>query len=145
MISQTSEYALRAVVHLARAEGERRTTEEIAASTSVPAPYLSKVLQALVRAGLVRSRRGRKGGFELARTPRNLSVYDVIEAVDPLQRIESCPLGLPEHSECLCALHQRIDAAIAAAEAAFRSTSMAELLADPGPQWPLGSTKVTGG
>jgi Rrf2 family protein len=60
----------------------------------VPAGYLSKVLQSLGRAQLVNSQRGLHGGFTLARAPSELTVWEVIQAVDPLQRIRSCPLGL---------------------------------------------------
>ena len=65
MISQTAEYALRAIVYLAGQELPQ-TTQQIAATTRVPAGYLSKVLQALARGGLVHSQRGLHGGFTLA-------------------------------------------------------------------------------
>jgi Rrf2 family protein len=90
--------------------------------------YLSKVLQQLVRAGLLSSLRGLGGGFSLARPPSELSVYDVVQAVDPVERIRECPLGLAGHKEHLCALHQRLDTVMGMVEGSFRSTSMAELL-----------------
>ena len=62
MISQTVEYALRAMVHLAREAPGARTTDQVARTTRVPRAYLSKVLQSLRRAGLVRSQRGIGGG-----------------------------------------------------------------------------------
>jgi Rrf2 family protein len=139
MISQTAEYALRAAVHLARSTPQRRTGEQISGTTGVPYAYLAKVMQALVRAGIVDSRRGRNGGFRLQRPNAEINILEIINAVDPLQRIESCPLDLPEHCDRLCALHERIDAALKASEDAFRATSLAQILADPGPQWPLGA------
>ena len=63
MISQTAEYALRAVVFLSMNVDAAFTTQQIAVATKVPAAYLSKVMQSLVRAGLVRSQRGLGGGF----------------------------------------------------------------------------------
>src|SRR5579872_3868613 len=97
MISQTSEYALRAVVHLALWTEEPQTAQQIATATKTPLPYLSKVLQSLRRAGIVHSQRGLHGGCLLAKSPEDLSVYEVIQAVDPWKRITTCPLGLPQH------------------------------------------------
>ncbi|NUQ01687.1 MAG: Rrf2 family transcriptional regulator, partial [Armatimonadetes bacterium] len=94
MISQTAEYALRAIVCLAAQPEGRLTTPQIAGATRVPAGYLSKVLQLLGRAGLVRSQRGLGGGFVLARPAELISVLDVVNAVDPIQRITGCPLEL---------------------------------------------------
>lgn len=138
MISQTTEYALRAVVCLARAGHERRTVHELASATAVPEGYLAKVMQQLAHAGVVDSQRGRHGGFTLARPARELSVLAVIAAVDPLPRIHRCPLGLPEHEDRLCALHRRVDREMQRVEAAFAATTFADLLAEPGPHWPLG-------
>lgn len=131
MLSQTSEYALRAAVFLANDGGGPRTAAEIARAASVPAGYLAKVLGLLARAGLVSSQRGLGGGFALSRTPRDVSVLEVVNAVDPLRRIERCPLGLPEHRRALCPLHKKLDDAYAAIEASFRGTSLAELAAQP--------------
>lgn len=69
MFSQTVEYALRAVVHLAAESPRARTTDQIATATLVPKAYLSKVLQALVRGGVVKSQRGLGGGIALAQPP----------------------------------------------------------------------------
>jgi Rrf2 family transcriptional regulator, nitric oxide-sensitive transcriptional repressor len=136
MISQTAEYALRAIVFLAD-RGQARTTQEIAAATFVPASYLSKVMQALSRAHVVRSQRGLHGGFTLASSPDELSVWDVIEAVDPLQRIRTCPLGLKSHGTRLCPLHRRLDDALALVEKAFRESTVGDLLREPAKSKPL--------
>jgi Rrf2 family transcriptional regulator, nitric oxide-sensitive transcriptional repressor len=130
MFSQTAEYALRAVAYLAE-QGESRTVAQIAAATKVPPSYLSKVLQSLVRAQLVVSQRGLHGGFQLARATDQLCVFDIIQAVDPLQRIQTCPLELPQHARKLCPLHQRMDDALAQVELAFRKTTFAEVLETP--------------
>jgi Rrf2 family transcriptional regulator, nitric oxide-sensitive transcriptional repressor len=136
MISQTVEYALRAVVYLAK-EAEPRTTGQIAGATQVPAPYLSKVLQGLSKAGIVRSQRGVGGGITLIPTPDALTILDVVTAVDPLQRIITCPLGLDAHGIRLCALHRRLDDALEHVESAFRNSTLADVLADPNPSIPL--------
>jgi Rrf2 family protein len=130
MFSQTAEYALRAVVYLASQEGEAQTTQQIAARTKVPAGYLSKVLQNLSRVGLVAAQRGLHGGFSLACDPEELTIWDIIQAVDPVRRITRCPLGLEGHIK-LCPLHRRLDQAIALVEKALKESTLAELLAEP--------------
>lgn len=138
MISQTAEYALRAVVCLAAAPDYRLTTPQVAEVTRAPAGYLAKVLQALVRHGIVTSQRGLGGGFVLARTPDQITVLEVINAVDPIRRIESCPLKLASHGTTLCPLHHRLDEAIAKVERIFAETTMAELIAEPTTSEPFG-------
>jgi Rrf2 family protein len=141
MLSQTLEYALRAVAFLAQAGAQARTAQEIAEATRVPANYLAKVLGQLARAGVVSSQRGLGGGFALARPAGDLSILEVAAAVDPIQRITGCPLDLPEHANALCALHSRLDGALASIEASFRSSCVADLVAAPAgrggpPAWP---------
>jgi len=137
MFSQTVEYALRAVVHLSSVAPQAQTTDQIAATTLVPKAYLSKVLQALVRGGIVHSQRGGAGGMTLIKPPAKLSILDVVNAVEPIQRIKTCPLGLKTHGHKLCPLHRRIDNALAATEKAFANTTLAEVLADPSKSKPL--------
>lgn len=137
MLSQTVEYALRAVVHLAIHSPQPQTTGEIAAATQVPTAYLSKVLQGLREKGIVRLQRGVGGGVSLARGPQELTILDVVNAVDPIRRITTCPLDLKAHGVRLCALHRRMDDALQHMESAFRETTLAELLEDPNPSVPL--------
>jgi Rrf2 family nitric oxide-sensitive transcriptional repressor len=137
MISQTVEYALRAVTHLAQQSPEACTTEEIADVTRVPRAYLSKVLQALVRGGVVHSQRGIGGGMALTKSPSELTILEVVNAVDPIQRIRTCPLGLASHGIHLCPLHARLDSAMALVEEAFRKSTLAEVLAEPSRSTPL--------
>lgn len=139
MISQTAEYALRAVACLARRPDEPQTTRAIAASTRVPIDYLAKVMQTLVRAGLVSSRRGIHGGFLLERPANRITILDVVDAVDPLQRIRKCPLGLEEHGANLCPLHRRLDEAMADIEKTLDGTHISEILESPDGRAPLGS------
>ena len=137
MFSQTVEYALRAVVNLAMKAPEPQTTASIAEATQVPAPYLSKVLQGLREQGIVHLQRGIGGGVSLTRAPSELTILDIVNAVDPIQRIRHCPLALSAHGTNLCALHFRMDKALESMETAFRSTTLAELLNDPNPSIPL--------
>ncbi|UUO07465.1 Rrf2 family transcriptional regulator [Blastopirellula sp. J2-11] len=137
MFSQTVEYALRAVCHLAYIAPESCTTEEIATGTKVPLAYLSKVLQGLAKAGVVRSQRGIGGGMSLIKRPDELTILEVVNAVDPIQRIRTCPLGLSTHGVKLCPLHRRLDNALKSVEEAFGGTTLAEVIAEPSESIPL--------
>ena len=144
LISQTAEYALRAIVHLAYHAGDPQTNRQIADATRVSAGYLSKVLQSLGRAELVVAQRGIGGGFVLSRSPEKITVLDVVNAVDPIQRIMLCPLGLKAHGKDLCALHRKLDDAMATIEEAFHSTTIADILKTPGNSRPLCDVTVRG-
>ena len=131
MFSRTAEYALRAVVFLAEGSETRYTTQAIAHTTQIPPGYLSKVLNSLARAGVLTAQRGLYGGFILSRSPTQISVLEVIQAVDPLKRIVKCPLNLEAHKDQLCPLHSRLDASIAMIQADLERSSIADLLSRP--------------
>ena len=142
MFSKTIEYALRAMAHLVecdlRGQGGQ-SVAQIAARTLVPEAYLSKVLQGLARAGLIYSQRGVGGGFRVAQAASEITILEVVAAVEPIARIKSCPLGLPAHSDALCPLHQKMDDALALIEAQFADTTLAQLLGENfGKEAPLG-------
>lgn len=137
MISQTAEYALRAIVFLADHAEEAKTAEAIAKETRVPVGYLAKIMHSLAKAGLVTSQRGIYGGFTLNREPKTLSVYDVVQAVDPINRINECPLGVEGHGSALCPLHRGLDNAMAAVEMAFRKMTIHQVLNQPNSTRPL--------
>ncbi len=141
VISQTVEYALRAVVHLASVAPTPQTTDQIAEITKVPRAYLSKVVQALGRAGIAHSQRGVGGGIALAKSPEEITILEVVNAVDPIGRIHTCPLGIAAHGTHLCPLHRRLDDALAEVETAFGATTLAEILADPSRSVPLCSVR----
>ncbi len=145
MLSQTVEYALRAVVQLASIAPEASTTAELALVTQVPAAYLAKVLQALVKAGIVESHRGASGGVSLAHSPEDLTILDIVNATDPIPRIRTCPLDLKSHGTKLCPLHRRLDAALAQVEQAFGKTTLAEVLGDSSTIKPLCEVHVKRG
>jgi len=134
VITQTAEYALRAVVYLAD-QDEPKTTFVIAEATQVPAGYLSKVMQGLNKAGLVQSQRGLHGGFVLLQKPEKLTVLCVVNAVEPIRRFHECPLGL--HGKNLCPLHRKLDDAAKAIEATFGETTISDMTDVPGHRKPL--------
>lgn len=137
MLSQTVEYALRSIVQMAYLAPKTATAEEIAGATKVPVPYLRKVLQQLRKAGLIESQRGIGGGVRLVADPSEVTILDVVNAVDPIQRIHTCPLDLKSHGRKLCPLHARMDAAMAEMEEAFRGTTLDDVLREPTKSVPL--------
>jgi Rrf2 family protein len=132
MISQTAEYALRAVVFLGHQMGQPCTTANLADDIGAPPDYLAKVMQGLSRAGIVSSQRGLHGGFKLARQPGELTILDVVNAVDAFHRVDHCPLDRPSHNSGLCPLHRRIDDVMAVAEQTLKETTIADVLEEPG-------------
>ena len=82
-ISRKVDYALRAIVYLALQPDQQPVpVKEIAARRRIPRKFLEKIVQDLIRSGLVRSHRGARGGCTLARPPRNISFRDIIESVE---------------------------------------------------------------
>lgn len=132
MFSATMEYALRAVVFLAAQNGKPCVNHEIAAAMQVPTGYMAKVLQNLRRAGLVKSQRGLKGGFLLARASTEITILDVVNSVDPVPRITQCPLALKEHKDQLCPLHAQLDKAAAMVEEVFGDHTIEEMVITAG-------------
>lgn len=121
MFSATMEYALRAVVYLAAQSGRACVSQEIAEAMQVPQGYMAKVLQNLRRSGILHSQRGLNGGFVLKRPADKITILDVVNAVDTVPRVKSCPLGLKEHRHQLCPLHKQLDEAGACIERVFSS------------------------
>lgn len=115
------------MVALATRTGEPRTVRQIAQASRVPLDYLSKVLHSLARAGIVSGQRGRGGGFQAVRPAGEITVLEVVTAVDPLRRIRTCPLGLQAHGENLCPLHRKLDDAVRSVEEAFAATTIQSL------------------
>ena len=105
--SKPCEYAIRTLCYLAQSSDHSTTQgSEIAEAEGLPAPVLGKVLQELVRKGLLESRRGPGGGFRLARRPELITLRDVVAAIDGLDQFLECAVGL-EHcdDDAPCPLH----------------------------------------
>ena len=128
MLPKTAEYGLRAAVWLGRTPNTLQSADQLAKATRVPRRYLHKVLQDLVKAGLVRSQSGPGGGYALTRPPDEITILDAVNAAGGIERIRTCPLGLDSHRS-LCPLHEELDKAYAMMENAFSRVSVAEVLA----------------
>ena len=129
MISQTSEYALRAALFLAaRDDDSPASAHEISDAVRVPVGYLQKILRMLAKQGILVAQRGTNGGFALAKVATSISVLDVLRASDTeIQRITRCPLGIKGHTN-LCSLHRLLDDELARTERTFAGTTLADLL-----------------
>jgi Rrf2 family protein len=93
-INRSTDYAVRVMIHLALLPpGERANREKLAGLAEVPAEFLGKVLQTLARAGLLLSRRGAEGGFELARAASRITMLDVVEALEGTLHLNECLTG----------------------------------------------------
>jgi Rrf2 family protein len=93
-LTRAADYAVRVMVHLATMPAEKRTfLPDLAQATSTPESFLSKVLQALTRAELISSRRGKAGGFAILPRGRAASMREVIEAIDGPICLNVCVTG----------------------------------------------------
>lgn len=112
-LGRRGDYAIRAALMLACHHGEGRVkSRQISEVMEIPGPYVPHVLGALVRAGLVNSTAGPRGGYELARPPAEISVLALVEAAEGDIRARVCPLrGGPCHWHDACALHDDWSAA----------------------------------
>ncbi len=116
--------------------GNPVSADHLAEQTKVPRRYLTRVLQELAAAGLVQSRPGPGGGYELVGATDVITILDVVNTVAPIERIRACPLGLKSHT-ALCPLHAELDKAYAATEAAFAGVTIKDLVDSASPITPL--------
>ena len=137
-LSKKADYALIAMKHLAL-RGDRRTAgsasaREIAELYDIPIELLAKVLQRLVRRGLLASHQGTRGGYQLARTPSQISVADVIQAIDGPVAVTACST---EEAQCeqfaKCNVRDPLWRVRERILAALGECTIAELAADPPP------------
>lgn len=90
-ITRQADYALRAMLYLARIEGgERAATSQIAKEKEIPPSFLAKIISQLSIAGLIQTSRGARGGVRLAREPKNISLLEVVEAIDGPITLNEC-------------------------------------------------------
>ncbi|MFU8841424.1 MAG: RrF2 family transcriptional regulator [Nitriliruptoraceae bacterium] len=128
-LGKRADYTVRAMVDLARHYGTgRRKTSEIAEEMDIPVSYLPQLLAELVRAGLVTSVAGRKGGYVLARLPEEISLLDAIEVADGPMIAMVCVLrGGPCRWEDSCAIHEPWARAQQAFRDSLATTTFAEV------------------
>jgi len=93
-ITRQADYALRAVLYLSRLEANQRaSTSQIAEEQSIPPSFLAKIISQLSVAGLITTSRGARGGVALARNPAEISLLEVVEAIDGPIMLNECTLN----------------------------------------------------
>ena len=112
LFSKPCEYALQAVAFLAlKPRGEMTSIKDLTERFEIPYHFLAKILQRLARKGLLVSLKGPRGGFALAMSPKEITLFHIVEAVDGLAFMNTCVLGF---SECggshPCAVHEKWEA-----------------------------------
>ena len=136
MLSLRAKYALKAMVYLAQQRGdEPLSVTDVASRTNVPRPFLEQILSDLKRRNLLISRRGKQGGFLLARKPQDISFADIIRHVDGPLALAPCASRTAYRPcpECrdvkTCELRRTFIAARDATAAVLENTNLADLLA----------------
>ena len=109
LFTRPCQYAIRAMAHFVSYDkGRLCQAQEIARSQNIPGPFLATVLGDLVRADLMRSYKGPKGGFCLARPAHQITLYQIMEAVGSLSSLTRCAVGLEDcKGDNLCPLHDQ--------------------------------------
>ena len=109
IFSKKCEYGLQAILYLSAKEpGQIISSDEIAQSLSIPKEFVSKILQSLTESGIVLSKKGKAGGFALAKEPGKIRLIDIVAAIDGLGIFNSCVLGFPKCSpDHPCPLHEK--------------------------------------
>jgi Rrf2 family protein len=134
MLSQTVEYALRAVLYIAREHPRPVSVSDIARAVEAPRGYLAKILGDLARAGVLGSSRGPNGGFRLASAPDAVALSDIVGTIEG-RDARRCLLG---HGKCgenpTCTAHARWAPVANEVDAFFGETTLADLLHTPTPQ-----------
>jgi Rrf2 family protein len=111
-ITRAGEYGVLGLMHLARCSpGQRAMIDEVSRQQRIPKSFLAKIFQNLAKAGLVRSIRGSHGGFALLKSPDEISVLEVIEAVEGKIVLQRCRMDKPDCKHAggcaLCSLFER--------------------------------------
>lgn len=128
LYSKECSYAIRALTHLARHAERRCLAKEIAQEEEIPYFFLSKILKNLARAGFLRSTKGPRGGFQLARPATEITLYAIREAVDGNDDLDACAVGLAEcNATAPCPLHDSFKPLRERIKAYLQSTTLAAM------------------
>ncbi len=131
-LSKLSDYAVVVLSHLARGEGKLVTAAELAEATAVPEPTVAKVLKLLVRGGIIVSVRGAAGGYMMERCPREISIRELIVALEGPIAVTSCLEG--GDSECqltgVCSMQGRWQKVNSAILKTLDAMPLSDLLSD---------------
>src|SRR3954453_3484757 len=100
IFTSPTEYAIRGLSEMAmRGDDQRVMLDDLVAGTNLPRDFMAKVFQRLVHAGLLRSAKGRGGGFSLARPAHQITMMQIMEALDGPQTMDRCVVGLEKFND----------------------------------------------
>jgi Rrf2 family protein len=106
LLSKSAEYGIRAVLYIASNQNKLIALRDISKELKVPHHFLAKIVQKLVKAGIIKSKKGKKGGLRLGKKPSKLKIIEVISIIDGEAIFKECVLGLPDCSDKKpCAVH----------------------------------------
>jgi len=132
-LSKSFGYALRGILYIAVMQDEHRKVqiEEIAKKLSVPKHFLGKIMQQIVKAGLLKSTKGPYGGFSLTGQTLNFSVIDLIKITDGMDQFGFCVLKLKHCDRSNpCPLHHEMDRIRTDLLRVFTKTTIGDLVKD---------------
>ncbi len=133
MLSNTSKYAIRAVIYLALfASPEKKAgIKEISEGLHIPTPFLGKILQVLAKQGVLHSTKGPNGGFHLRKPAMDISVIEIIEIIDGTDSFTNCVVRTsPCSDEFPCSLHDKIAPLREEMKGVFQTETIADLASE---------------
>ena len=130
-VNKLTDYAMVVLIDIACADG-RRSAHQVSDHTGIPLPTVAKLMKSLNKAGLVASQRGATGGYALGRQPREISVADVIEAVEGPIALTACADTSDESCsmQSSCLVQGKWNRVNSAVRAALSDVTLAEMIAD---------------
>ena len=131
IFSNATEYAIRGLSELgARGVSGPVMLDELVAGTDLPRDFLAKIFQKLVRAGILKSAKGRGGGFSLAKPQHEITLIDIVEAIEGPQLLDACVVGLDKCSDQMpCSQHDLYKPIRQRLKDYLRTTTLADLAA----------------
>jgi len=137
MLSNTCKYAVRALIYLGKysADGTKIGIKKISTDLAIPTPFLSKILQNLVKQNVLVSTKGPNGGFGIGQKTTDISLYDIVRIVDGEDFFKNCLIGLQpcsthENNEKPCPIHSRFSPIRAQLIQFYQETTISEILGD---------------
>ena len=130
-LTRAADYGVRAMIQLGSEDpGTRSSLSELARAAEVSPAFLSKVLQRLVKAGFIASRRGKRGGFEMLDRGRDASLLEILDALDGIPALNLCLLDGSCHRSPWCPTHPVWKEAQERMREVLSAASLAQLVAE---------------
>lgn len=133
MLSNTSKYALRAVIYLAlyASDTKKIGIKEISDKLGIPTPFLGKILQILARHHILKSTKGPHGGFSLERPAMDISLMEIVEIIDGTDAFDTCVIRTSKcHQDGPCSMHDKIAPLRQEIKSIFLTETVADLAAE---------------